>query len=98
MSASEPEARAAREVTDRAIRRLGWLETILILAAGLMALLAGAVTALLISDLTGAAFRLVWLAASLVFFVVPGGTVLIRSRREEAARKARSVSESPTEG
>ncbi len=98
MSGGEPEARAARAVTHRAIRRLGWLETILILAAGLMALAAGAVTAWLLSDLTGVTFRLVWLAASLVFFLVPGGTVLLRSRREEAARQARSVSKSPTEG
>lgn len=93
----DDEARAAREVTDRAIRRLGWLETILMLAAGLMALLAGAVTALLVSDLTGMAFRIVWIGASLVFFVVPGSMLLVRTRREEAARRARLRNDHSTE-
>jgi hypothetical protein len=92
------EARAAGEVTDRAIRRLGWIETVLMLASGLMALLAGAVTAWLITDLTGMAFRIVWIGASLIFFVVPGGLVLVRTRREEAARKARLRNETSTEG
>lgn len=94
----DDEARAAREVTHRAIRRLGWLETILMLSAGLMALLAGAVTAWLVSDLTGMAFRIVWVGASLIFFIVPGGLVLVRARREEAARKARLRNENSTEG
>ena len=93
----DDEARAALDVTGRAIRRLGWLETVLMLAAGLMALLAGAATAWLVSDLTGMAFRIVWVGASLIFFVVPGGLVLVRTRREEAARKARLRNETSTE-
>ena len=95
---SGDEAGAVREVTGRAVRRLGWAETVLMLAAGLMALLAGAVTAWLVTDLTGVAFRLVWIGASLIFFVVPGGLVLIRTRREEAARKERLRTETSTEG
>jgi hypothetical protein len=95
---SGDEAGAAREVAGRAVRRLGWLETVLMLAAGLMALLAGAVTAWLVSDLTGMAFRIVWIGASLIFFVVPGGLVLVRTRREEAARKERLRTKTPTEG
>ena len=95
---SGDEAGAVREVTDRAVRRLGWAETALMLAAGLMALLAGAVAAWLVSDLTGMAFRIVWIGASLIFFVVPGGLVLVRTRREEAARKARLRNETSTEG
>ena len=95
---SGDEAGVAREVTGRAIRRLGWLETLLMLAAGLMALFAGAVTAWLVTDLTGMAFRIVWIGASLIFFVVPGGLVLVRTRREEAERKERLRNETPTEG
>lgn len=83
------EARAAREVTQRAIRRLGVMETVLMLAAGLLALLAGALAAWLVADVTGWPFRPVWIAASVIFFVVPGGTVLIRARRDEAERRAR---------
>ncbi len=95
--AATGEVRATRDVTGRAIRRLGWIETVLMLAAGMMALLAGAATAWLVSDLTGMAFRIVWIGASLVFFVVPSGLVLVRTRREEAARKARLRNETSTE-
>lgn len=89
--------RATRDVTGRAIRRLGWMETVLMLTAGLMALAAGAATAWLVSDLTGMAFRIVWIAASLIFFVVPSGMVIVRTRREEAARKARLRNENSRE-
>ncbi len=76
-------------MTHRAIRRLGFLETMLMMAAGLFALLAGALAALVVAEVTGWAFRPVWIAASVIFFVVPGGVVLIRSRRDEAERLAR---------
>lgn len=59
------------------------------MAAGLFALLAGALAALVVAEVTGWAFRPVWIAASVIFFVVPGGVVLIRSRRDEAERLAR---------
>ena len=81
--------RAAREVTDRAVRRLGLLETVLTVAAGLFAVAAGAVAAFFVSDLVGWAFRPTWIVASLLFFVVPAGVVLIRARRDEAELRAR---------
>ncbi|MEQ9569530.1 MAG: hypothetical protein RLN75_05025 [Longimicrobiales bacterium] len=91
------DARLAREVTHRAIRRLGLLETVLMLAAGIFALLAGALAALLVAEVTGWAFRPVWIAASVIFFVVPGGTVLIRARRDEAERRARLERANPND-
>lgn len=89
MSDDQAEIRAAREVTDRALRRLGLLETVLMVGAAFMALLAGALTAWLLADVTGWGFRPLWIAASVIFFVVPGGFVLLRARREEAERRAR---------
>jgi len=79
----------AREVTARALRRLGWLETGLALTGAGFALLAGAVTGLVLSEGLGWPFRAVWWMSSLMYFVVPVGIVLVRDRRQQAAHRAR---------
>lgn len=89
MAGDEEQLRAAREVTERAVRRLGMMETLLMMAAGLMALVAGALTAWLLAGAMDWPFRPLWIAASVIFFVVPGGVVLVRARRDEAERQAR---------
>ena len=79
----------ARKVTARAVRRLGLLETVLTVAAGLFALAGGAVAAFLLRDLVGWPFRPTWIVASILFFVAPAAAVLIRARREDAELRAR---------
>lgn len=90
----QPEGRdasliGARLAVGQATRRLGAIETVLMVAAALVALLAGAITAWGVAEATGWAFRPVWIAASVIFFGVPGVVVLVRSRRDEAELRAR---------
>jgi predicted lysophospholipase L1 biosynthesis ABC-type transport system permease subunit len=93
----EDVSRAARTVTHRAVRRLGLLETMLILAAGVFALAAGAVTAFLLADVAGVPFRTTWIVASVLYFAVPALGVAVRGRREDAALRVRLDQMSPTE-
>lgn len=74
--------RAVRLVTDRAIRRLGLFESLILGAAALAALAGGALVAFLVSSEFGAPFRTTWLVASLLFFLVPGAATLLRRRRD----------------
>ncbi len=87
-----PVEASIREVRQRLAgvsRRLGLIETVLVVAAGVAALLAGWLVALLVTEVTEWAFRPVWLTASLLLFGVPGAVVLVRERRDEAERRAR---------
>lgn len=76
---SEPE-QVDREVMERAIRRLNILEYLILGAAALLALVGGALVGWLLSLVAEVPFRLAWLVASLLLFVVPGGIVYARER------------------
>ena len=51
-----------------------------------LALLAGALAAWMLENLTGAPFRLTWALSSLLFFVMPGWVVFRRERQALGAR------------
>ena len=90
MNRSEEErARATREVTARAIRRLDVLEWAIFAGAGVLATVGGALIAVLVATPLGFGFRPTWLVASLVLFVVPGVIALTILRRDERRRAKR---------
>ncbi len=72
-----------RRMMETAIRRLNVLEYLILGVAMALAFLAGAHTAWLVGNVTGAPFRLTWAVSSLLFFVVPGWVVLRRERRRD---------------
>ncbi len=75
-----------RRMMETAIRRLNTLEYVILGVAMALALLAGALAAWMVENLTGAPFRLTWALSSLLFFVVPGWVVFRRERQAEGAR------------
>jgi hypothetical protein len=75
------EAEAAREIMDRAIRRLNALEYVILLFALVMALVGGALVAWVLGMALGFPFRWSWAGASLLLFIVPGGFAYLRERR-----------------
>ncbi|MBW3535029.1 MAG: DUF2269 family protein [Gemmatimonadetes bacterium] len=79
---SEDERRA-REVAERAIRRLNILEWVVLALAGVLALAAGALTAFLLGEAAGLPFRPTWAVASILLFVIPAAAIRLRDRREE---------------
>ena len=81
-----PDMGPARAAMNRAVRRLGVLELLLLLVAAVGALAAGALAALLLRESLGLPFRPVWWVSSLVFFLVPGTLAFARARRGEATR------------
>jgi uncharacterized membrane protein len=91
MSRPDPETRAAREVMDRAIARLGILEYLFLALAAGAALLAGALTGWLLGQALGWPFRTTWTVSSLMYFVVPGGVAWVRARRADAGERARTI-------
>jgi uncharacterized membrane protein len=86
VTSREEEARQARKVVARAIRRLDILEWVGFAAAAGLAIGGGWAVAWLLQAPTGLAFRPTWVVASLVLFVVPGGISLMLMRREERKR------------
>ena len=76
-----------RRMMKTAIGRLNVLEYVILGVALVLALLAGALAAWLVENLTGAPFRLTWTLSSLLFFVVPGWVVLRRERQTEGSRE-----------
>ncbi len=69
-----------REVTRRAIRRLAIFEWIVMAAAASAAVVGGALSAFLLNDAFGLAFRPTWIVASILLFAVPGFIVRRRAR------------------
>ena len=84
--AREKESRITREVAVRALWRLNLLEYLILFAALVLALMAGALVAWLLTALTGFSFRIGWALSSLLLFIVPGGTVYLRELRREKGR------------
>lgn len=92
--AEEEAARRAREVTGRAIKRLDLLEWVILLVAVVVALVGGALVALLAGASLGWDIRTTWVVASLLLFGVPGFVALRRARlEEEESRRRRSKAE-----
>jgi uncharacterized membrane protein len=85
----EETARMAREFTARAARRLDYLEWVILAVAVGAAVLGGALVALLVHDSVGLSFRVTWVAAAILLFVVPGGLALRAVKREERAWRRR---------
>lgn len=79
--------KALRKVADRAIRRLGIIEVLILAGAALAALAGGALAAFLAASEIGWPFRPTWAAASLLFFVVPG--LVAWGRRAHNMRRVR---------
>jgi len=89
-------AQAAHEVAQRAIRRLDILEWVMVAGVAVIALLGGAGIAWLLAGMAGLSFRTLWMAASLVLFVVPGTIAMIKMRNDERAEAQRGSGEPPT--
>ena len=87
--ATAADARAARKVMGRAIRRLGVLEALLVAAAAVAAIVGGWLVALLGQGAFGATFGATWVVASLALFVVPGAAALVAERRSRRSAKRR---------
>ena len=86
LSRADREAAArAREVTQRAIRRLDLLEWVVWGAGALMAMVAGAAVAWVMAAVAGWSFRPTWIVASMLLFVIPGGAAIIKIRTDERA-------------
>ncbi len=86
-AARKAHAREVQEVTKRALWRLDALEYLILLFALVLALAGGALVAWLLGSTLGLSFRLTWAAASLLLFIVPGGTVYLRELRREGRLK-----------
>lgn len=70
--------RDVQEGLARAVRRLSALEYLILLGIVILALLGGALLALLLQAAAGFPFRTTWIVGSILFFVVPGAVVLGR--------------------
>ena len=70
------------EVATRAIRRLNFLEWIILLGAALIAAVGGALVSWLIAPQFEVSFGLLWLAVSVLLLVVSGLVILLRSNRD----------------
>jgi len=90
--AGAEDARAARKVMNRAIRRLNVLEWLLLGAAAIASLAGGWLAALLGRSALGLPFRGTWMTASLLLFLIPGGIAWAAERR---SRKAPPPSDGP---
>lgn len=78
---SAEDARAARKVMTRAMRRLNVLEWILLGAAAIASLAGGWLAALLGRTALGLPFRATWIIASLLLFLIPGAMAWVADRR-----------------
>ena len=99
MKGSSGDHRAVRAVTNRAVRRLGVLEVLVLAAAAVASLVGGALAAFLAWSAFGLPFRPAWAAASLLLFVVPGLAALARNQRSTAGKAPSDGGAAPeTEG
>ena len=81
-------SREVRKVAERAIRRLNVIEYVILGAAAVLALLAGALAALLLQPM-GLPFRPTWAVASVAIFVVPAAVAYLRERKLERQKGGR---------
>lgn len=97
MDNREQEAELARQVMDRAVRRLNILEYLILLLALVLALVGGALVAWILNTLLGAPFRISWALGSLLLFMVPGGLVYLRERAQKRKTSGKLESTQPKE-
>ncbi len=81
MKLDDRETRIARDVTNRAIRRLNILEYMILAVALGLALAGGALVGWILREVLGLPFRWGWVGGSLLLFIVPGGLVYLRESR-----------------
>jgi uncharacterized membrane protein len=86
-------ARRTREVAVRAARRLELFEWALLGGAVAVALVGGALLAALLAAPLGVPFRVLWVGASIVMLVVPGGLALRRAKQEERGVRPLTLNE-----
>jgi hypothetical protein len=89
----EREARVTSEVARRAIRRLDFLEWVILGAAVAMAVGGGALVAWVLSGSDHPRFRTLWMVTSAVLLIVPGIVVFLRQRQDQ--RREGTGSEEP---
>ena len=82
------EARVTSEVARRAIRRLDFLEWVILAVAVGFAVGGGALVAWILAGSSAGMFRTVWMITSVLLLAVPGVIVFARLKRDER-RKAR---------
>jgi uncharacterized membrane protein len=83
-------AKVTSEVARRAIRRLDFLEWIMLATTAVLAVGGGWVVAVLVVGRWGPAFRGTWIVTSLLLLIVPGTVALVRHRREERDRATKA--------
>jgi len=79
--AAKAEAQVARDVMDRALKRLNVLEYLILVLGAVLALAGGGLVAWILSSTADLPFRASWAVASLLLFIVPGGLVYLRELR-----------------
>jgi uncharacterized membrane protein len=84
-------AQRARTVTRRAIRRLDLLEWVIFGVGAMLAVLGGALVALVMPAMDGWDFRSTWIGASFFLFVVSGAIAVLKIKREERADALRAA-------
>lgn len=92
-SPTPEDVQAAREVVSRAIRRLNLLETLIMGAAAVVALLGGWLGALLARSAFGLPLRTTWMVLSLLLFIVPAAVAWTMERRRRRETRDSGASE-----
>jgi len=82
----EREARVTSEVARRAIRRLDFLEWVILGAAVAMAVGGGALVAWVAAGSGHPNYRTIWTVTSAVLLIVPGIVVFVRQRQEQRGK------------
>ena len=90
-------SRQTQRMMETAIRRLNALEFVILGVAMVLSMVAGWIAAWLLEISIDAPFRISWTVSSLLFFIVPGATVLRRDRMAKRARRRGSDNEISTE-
>lgn len=83
-----------RKMMATAVRRLNVFEYLVLGATMVLALLGGAITALVLQITVGFPFRISWTIASLLLFVIPGGTVYLKQRAQPRVLVAENIKKS----
>jgi len=82
-------AKVTSEVARRAIRRLDFLEWVILAMTAALAVGGGGLVALLLVGRSAPGFRGTWIATSLLLLIVPGALTLLRHRKDERHREAK---------
>jgi hypothetical protein len=89
-------ARVTSEVARRAIRRLDFLEWVILAVAVGLAIAGGALVAWILAGTASTNFRMIWIVTSAVLFIVPGIVVFVKTRWDQR-RKATGSGEARSE-